>query len=69
MKMDGMPWPAVRFSDISESSLGAKKYCGPGIPCLVLTDASGKVLSDSFHGQDYVGPEQVMEDIKKMVPQ
>lgn len=68
MKTDEMSWPAVRFSDIDDSRLAAKKYCGPGIPCLVLTDENGKVLSDSFHGQDYVGPEQVMEDIKKMVP-
>lgn len=68
MKNDDMTWPAVRFSDLDSLSLNAKKYCGPGIPCLVLTDANGKVLSDSFHGQDYVGPEQVMDDIKKMVP-
>ena len=68
MKTDKMAWPAVRFSDLDDSRLGAKKYCGPGIPCLVLTDENGKVLSDSFHGQDYVGPQQVVEDIKKMVP-
>jgi nucleoredoxin len=68
MKTDEMAWPAVRFSDINDSSLGAKKYCGPGIPCLVLTDENGKVLSDSFHGQDYTGPTQVIEDIKKLVP-
>jgi nucleoredoxin len=69
MKKDEMLWPAVRFSDIDSSSLDAKKYCGPGIPCLVLTDENGKVLSDSFQGKDYVGPTKVMEDIKKMVPQ
>ncbi len=68
MKKENMTWPAVRFSDIDDSTLNAKKYCGPGIPCLVLTDTNGKVLSDSFHGQDYVGPGQVMDDIKKMVP-
>jgi nucleoredoxin len=68
MNTDAMSWPTVRFSDIEDSRLGAKKYCGPGIPCLVLTDANGKVLSDSFHGKDYVGPEQVIEDIKKLVP-
>ena len=66
VKADNMPWPSVKFSDIGSSQL--KTYCGPGIPCLVLTDENGKVLSDSFHGQDYVGPGQVMEDIKKMVP-
>lgn len=68
MKTDGMIWPAVRFSDIDSPRLDAKKYCGPGIPCLVLTDEKGRVLSDSFKGQDYLGPMKVMDDIKKMVP-
>jgi len=66
MKADSMPWPAVRFSAIDSTKLNA--LCGPGIPDLVLTDANGKVLSDSFHGQDYVGPYQVLDDIKKRVP-
>jgi nucleoredoxin len=69
MVKDEMSWPAVRFSDVDDLKIAAKKYCGPGIPCLVLTDANGKVLSDSYRGQDYVGPEKVMDDIKKMVPQ
>ena len=69
MKTDDMTWPAVRFSDIDNSRLDAKKYCGPGIPCLVLTDENGKVLSDSYEGQNYVGPQKVVEDIKRMVPQ
>ena len=68
MKKDDMEWPAVRYSDLNDAQLQAKKYCGPGIPDLVLTDAGGKVLSDSFQGQDYVGPTKVMDDIKKMVP-
>ena len=69
MKTDDMTWPAVRFSDLDDSRLTARKYCGPGIPDLVLTDENGKVLSDSYNGQDYVGPTKVMDDIKKMVPQ
>ena len=66
MKTDAMPWPAVRFDDIE--SVKANKYCGAGIPDLVLVDADGKVLSDSFNGQEYVGPEKVMDDIKSLVP-
>ena len=65
MKTDAMPWPAVRFDDIE--SVKANKYCGAGIPDLVLVDADGKVLSDSFNGQEYVGPEKVMDDIKSLV--
>lgn len=65
MTGDMMPWPAVRFDDIE--STHANKYCGSGIPDLVLVDAKGNVLSDSFHGSDYVGPYKVMDDIKTMV--
>ncbi len=66
MKTDRMTWPAVRFDDIDQ--VKADQYCGEGIPDLVLVDADGKVLSDSFHGSDYVGPDEVMNDIKSMVP-
>jgi nucleoredoxin len=65
MKSDAMPWPAVRFDDIGSTK--ADKYCGPGIPDLVLVDDHGKVLSDSFSGQDYRGPQAVIEDIQSMV--
>jgi nucleoredoxin len=65
MTTDAMTWPAVRFDDIASTK--ANKYCGSGIPDLVLVDADGKVLSDSFQGSNYVGPYKVMDDIKSMV--
>jgi nucleoredoxin len=60
-----MPWPAVRFDAID--SADANKYRGEGIPDLVLVDAQGKVLSDSFDGYTYLGPDKVLDDIKQMV--
>ena len=68
MTMDQMKWPAVRHDDIDMSTLQAKKYKGPGIPCLVLVDDQGKVLADSFVNGDYVGPASVIDAIKKLVP-
>ena len=65
MKTDAMPWPAVRFDDIERDD--ANKYCGPGIPDLVLVDDNGKVLSDSFNGSDYRGPDSVIDDITNLV--
>jgi nucleoredoxin len=65
MQSDGMPWPAARFDDIEGSN--ANQYCGSGIPDLVLVDAGGNVLSDSFRGSAYIGPVHVLEDIKKLV--
>ena len=65
MKGDAMAWPAVRFDDIDKTN--ANQFCGEGIPDIVLTDADGKVLSDSFNGSEYLGPYKVIDDIKSMV--
>jgi nucleoredoxin len=67
MKGDSMPWPAVWFADIQNPNLNAGQFCGPGIPCLVLVDSDGNVLSDSFRNGEYVGPQQVVDDIVKIV--
>lgn len=54
-----MPWPAVDFEKLpGKESL--KKYGGQSIPCLVVVDASGKVLADTFEGTTRVGPEKVL---------
>ncbi len=67
MKGDAMPWPAVWYAEINNPDLGAKRYCGSGIPDLVLVDADGRVLSDSFRNGQYVGPQRVVDDIREMV--
>jgi nucleoredoxin len=61
MRETGMPWPAVAFDKIPGKE-AIKKYAGSGIPCLVLIDSAGKVLSDSFAGTQYVGPQKVLAD-------
>ncbi len=43
------------------------RYCGNGIPCLVLVDEKGKVLSDTNRGGDYVGPQVVLDDTRKLL--
>jgi nucleoredoxin len=63
MKDDDMPWPALDFSRKAKSPLA--KYSAKGIPCLVLIDEEGKVLSHSYEGDKYVGPRKVLEDIEK----
>ncbi len=74
MRADTMTWPAVRFSAIPRNSEGKRmrsgisQYAGNGIPDLVLVDAmDGSVMSDSYNGQEYLGPHKVMNDIPKMV--
>ncbi|MEP6810094.1 MAG: thioredoxin-like domain-containing protein [Chthoniobacterales bacterium] len=60
-----MPWPAVRFDKIVEKA-GLTRYAGSGIPCLVLVDAEGKVISDSYNGPTYRGPAKVLEDLDQI---
>jgi len=64
MKTDDMPWPALEFAKKAAKTV-LTHYCGPGIPCLVLVDEKGKVLSDSFQDQTYLGPGKVLADIEK----
>jgi nucleoredoxin len=71
MKEMAMPWPAVRFTELSHPRdfMGSniEKFAHDGIPDLVLVDAGGKVLSDSWRDGTYVGPEAVVDDINKLV--
>jgi nucleoredoxin len=62
MREAGMPWPAIEFSKLPNVPT-LKKYAGDGIPDLVIVDATGKVLADSFVRGKYVGPERVLDDL------
>lgn len=64
MRGDKMAWAAVRF-DAVDGLDEITRYAGNGIPCLVLIDANGKVLSDSFREGNYVGPQTVLNDTTK----
>jgi nucleoredoxin len=61
MKADNMPWPAMKY-DLRTQNPEILRYAGSGIPCLVLVDAAGRVLSDSFQGDNYVGPGHVLRE-------
>jgi nucleoredoxin len=66
MKGDRMAWPALRYETV-QTSADIMRYCGDGIPCLVLVDDKGKVLSDTNRDGDYVGPQVVLEDTRKLL--
>ncbi len=57
-----MPWPAVRFDKVAEKE-AVQKYAGAGIPCLVVIDSDGRVVSNSYEGKTYVGPSKVLSDL------
>ena len=57
-----MPWPAIDFQKLPQKG-AIRKYAGSGIPCLVVVDQTGKVISDSYAGQQYRGPKKVLSDL------
>lgn len=66
MRDDRMPWPALEWSAI-RATREITRHAGSGIPCLVLVDAEGKVLSDSYRWGRYVGPDAVLDDTWKIL--
>lgn len=65
MRDNQMPWPAVDFQKLPGKD-ALKKYAGEGIPCLVVIDDSGKVISDSYRGKEYLGPAKVVADLESI---
>lgn len=66
MRDDRMPWPALDWDKI-RSAREITRLAGSGIPCLVLVDGNGKVLSDSYRSGRYVGPHAVVDDTWKIL--
>lgn len=64
MREDKMPWLAVKYDRREQQMVD---YSGPGIPCLVLVDAKGRVLADSYRGETYLGPQQVLEATRRIL--
>ncbi len=64
MREDKMPWLAVKYDRREQKMVD---YSGPGIPCLVLVDAKGRVLADSYRGATYLGPQQVLEATRRIL--
>lgn len=63
-----MPWPAVAFEALGTIP-AVTDLMGDGIPCLVLTDREGNVLSDSYVNGEYVGPKKVATDLANLLIQ
>jgi nucleoredoxin len=61
-----MPWPAIAFAKLPGKD-ALKKYAGESIPCLVLLDNNGVVVSDSNAGKKYIGPEKVLTDLTSIL--
>jgi thiol-disulfide isomerase/thioredoxin len=65
MREARMPWPAIDYDQLAGLA-GLKQLSGDGIPSLVLLDGSGHLLSSSYDGTRYLGPEKVIADLQKI---
>ena len=65
MTSTSMPWPAVKLSKIRKS--GLQSYAGQGIPCLVMIKPDGTIVSDTNVNGQYLGPQKVLSDLKKIL--
>ena len=66
MRETKMPWPAIDYARLPDKA-ALKKYAGDGIPCLVLLDENGKVISDTYAGEKRIGPEKVLTDLNAIL--
>ncbi|HJT46360.1 MAG TPA: thioredoxin-like domain-containing protein, partial [Chthoniobacterales bacterium] len=62
MREANMPWPAIDFAKL-KGKQELTKNAGPGIPSLVLFDSAGNLISSSYAGSKYRGPQKVLADI------
>jgi len=65
MVEDKMAWPALAFDKKSGSPF--RQFSGRGIPCLVILDEHGQVLSHSYENGEYIGPTKVLKDLDKLL--
>jgi len=62
---DKMAWPALAFDKKPGSPL--RQFSGKGIPCLVVIDEHGQVVSHTYVDGERVGPTKVMKDLDKLL--
>jgi nucleoredoxin len=62
MRESNMPWPAIDYEKLREKG-ELLRAAGDGIPSLFLVESTGKLLSSSYSGSQYLGPQKVLADL------
>ena len=66
MGQANMPWPAVDYEKLGSKAAIQNNFVR-GLPCLILVDGSGKVLSNSYGTEKNLGPETVLADLDRIL--
>jgi hypothetical protein len=67
MTQGNMPWPAVAYDKVGSKIGMIPKDLVREIPCLVLADAGGRILSHSGAGENDSNPEKVLADLDRIL--
>lgn len=67
MIQSSMPWPAVAYEKLANKAGLIQEGLVREIPCLVLADASGNVLSHSGTGEKDSKPEKILADLDRIL--
>lgn len=65
ISQNNMPWPVLAYEKRGGKAGGIAENLVHQIPCLVLADASGKILSRS--GESQTNPDKVLADLDKVL--
>lgn len=66
MQDKNMPWLASEHHGMGANYL-TQKHGGKGIPNLVFFDADGKVVAESFRGDEYIGAQAALETMTALL--
>lgn len=63
-----MPWPILKYSEIGHTP-EIERWAGNGIPCLVALTRDGDLIYHTYDGDEYLGPEGVVDAFEQLIPQ
>jgi hypothetical protein len=62
-----MPFPVLAYGTARNLPADLRKLRGRGVPNLVLVGPDGAKIADSFRGDDYIGPEPVLNTLTTLL--
>jgi nucleoredoxin len=68
MRDTKMPWLAIDFDQIKELE-GVRNVGGDSIPSLLVLDQNSHIVASSYEGDKYVGPQNALAVLDKMLAQ
>jgi len=68
IRSSGMRFPALDYYK-RRSATAITRYAGRGIPCLVVVDRRGRVVADSYRGNQYIGPYEPLKKLAALLRQ